>query len=975
MPRFLFIVSGVFYYCFHFRCLIKFASFIKDITFAQTHNMKIKSLFITTVLFVVAYTSFAQKRTITGKITDAATGIPMQGVSVTVMPGGAGTVSAASGTFSVQAADGDRIEFTYIGYGAVSISIKGQTNLEVKMESATTDLGQIVLVGSRSGGRIKTESPVPVDIIKINEAGNTTARMDLTSVLNYTAPSYNYNKQSGADGADHIDLGTLRGLGPDQTLVLINGKRRHQTAFVGLFGTRGRGNSGSDMNAFPEAAVDRIEILRDGASAQYGSDAMAGVINVVLKKDVNHWTINTGLAGYYDHKFNSLNTEDPTQYYTGSQIDGGTFSLSINNGLSIGKNGGFINFSADIFNQGKTYRQVDTTNWQTDKWALPYINTSRRAFGDGSVTSGGAFINMEIPFSANKKTIFYAFGGYNYKAAEAYAYSRNYSARPDRFPINEDGSLIFVDGIMRKSSDGETYYNPIIQTHIQDASVAAGVRGDVGNGWNWDLSNTFGGNNFHYYGDKTFNASDVGNVSQTKFDDGGFYFYQNTINLDFSKAIKSVAQGMNLGLGAEVRFDKYKIYDGEAGSYKTYPNEFGQAGGSQGFPGFSPNDVVDATRTNEAIYVDAELNATKELLLDGALRFENYSDFGSVLTYKLATRYKVTHNFNFRGSISTGFRAPSLQQINFSNTLTSFVAGVLVQSRIANNNDPITRAAGIPKLKEETSVNGSLGFTWKPITWLTFTVDGYWIKVKDRIVLSGLFSADDPTLPATLTDELKALDVSTAQFFANAVNTTNTGLDVVIDYNKKWGNQSFRVLFAGNFQNMKVDDVNVPAPLATTTLNTKTFFSDREKAFLIASAPKSKFSLGLDYGLNKFGIGTHLTYFGKVTLLGFGTGTEDNPYYAGINPQVPSDADPNVLVPENFVFSGKLVTDVYTSYKVSKNATVFLGVDNLMNVHPDLGVNPLAKTYPFDNESGGPWDSVQMGFNGMRLFGKIALNF
>ena len=224
---------------------------------------------------------------------------------------------------------------------------------------------------------------------------------------------------------------------------------------------------------------------------------MAGVMNIILKKNVNQWSINTGFAGYNDHKFNSLNTEDPTQYYTGSRIDGGTFSFSANNGLVIGKNGGFINFTLDYYTQGKTFRQVDTTNWQTNKWALPYFNTGRRAFGDGSVTTAGGFINMEIPTSAKRTTTFYAFGGYNYKASDAYAYSRNYSGRPDRFPIDANGNPLFNYDIMHKSSDGETYYNPHIQTHIQDASLAAGIRGNAGNDWKWDVSNTFGGNNFH----------------------------------------------------------------------------------------------------------------------------------------------------------------------------------------------------------------------------------------------------------------------------------------------------------------------------------------------------------------------------------------------------------------------------------------------------------------------------------------------
>ncbi len=264
------------------------------------------------------------------------------------------------------------------------------------------------------------------------------------------------------------------------------------------------------------------------------------------------------------------------------------------------------------------------------------------------------------------------------------------------------------------------------------------------------------------------------------------------------------------------------------------------------------------------------MNVTKAWLLDGAIRFENYSDFGFVNTYKLATRYKLAHNFNIRGSISTGFRAPSLQQINFSNTVTTFLGNDLVESRIARNGDPITEAAGIPKLKEETSVNGSIGFSWKPVSNLTITLDGYLVKVQNRIVLSGLFGSADTTLAPHLTEQLTAIGVQSAQFFANAVSTTNTGLDIIVDYNKKWGHRGIKLLLAGNFQHMTVDEVHVPPLLNDSYKHRKTFFSDREEAFLLASAPKSKFALNLEYDINDFAIGTHLTYFGNVKLLGFG---------------------------------------------------------------------------------------------------------
>ncbi len=968
-----------------------------------------KILKLSLILLLSQSSIFAQSFVVKGKVTDAKTGAPIDGVTVKLRSSRAGTVTDSNGLFHINASANNELQVSAIGYQPAFAKINGRPEINIALNSSITDLSEIVLVGSRSGGRVRTETPVPIDVININQAGTTTARADLVSQLNYAAPSFNYNKQSGADGADHVDLGTLRGLGPDQTLVLINGKRRHQTAFVTLFGTRGRGNSGADLNAFPEAAVDRIEILRDGASAQYGSDAMAGVINIVLKKDINHWTINTGVAGYYDHKYNSLNSVDPSQYYTGHRVDGGTYTFSANNGFAIGKNGGFINLSLDFLQQQKTFRQVPDTNVSTNSKALP-TNTGRRAFGDGSVTTGGAMYNMEIPTSANNKVTFYSFGGYNYKASDAYAYTRNYSAKPERFPVDNNGNLLYVPSIMHKSRDGETFYNPHIQTHIIDMSMAAGIRGTTSNDWSWDVSNTLGRNDFHYYGDKTFNASDVGKTSPTHFDDGGFNFLQNTVNLDLNKPFKSVAQGFNLGVGAEFRYERYSIYKGEFGSYGSYDtagivyqNLVGDgyddslrvpAAGAQGFPGFSPSDEVKAHRTNVGAYVDAELNVTKQFLVDGAVRVENYSDFGFVSTYKLASRYKVANNFNLRGSISTGYRAPSLQQINFGNTLTSFSGGQLVQSRIARNDDPITKAAGIPKLKQETSVNGSLGFSWKPFTGLTFTLDGYWVKVKNRIVLSGLFSAYDTTLPASFTSQLNSIGVSTAQFFDNAVSTTNIGLDVVIDYNKTWGNKRIKLLLAGNIQHMTVDKVNVPPLLNDSYLHRKTFFSDREEAFLLASAPKSKASLNLEYGISKFSIGTHLTYFGKIRLLGFGytgpgvagSGEPGDPNisgsFTGIDPYV-STEDGKSVVPEVFNFNGKVTTDLYASFKFTRSVSLFVGADNVFNVHPDLGIVPGARYSPdpnvgsqvYDNESGGPWDSVQMGFNGIRFFSKLSFNF
>ncbi|MEO6948612.1 MAG: TonB-dependent receptor [Ginsengibacter sp.] len=931
--------------------------------------------FLQTITICFLFTLSANAQNIEGKVADE-NGRPIESVSVVVKSSKAGTTTNSSGNFSIAAKAGDELSFTSSGYATQEVKIRDQSFLSIVMGSQITQLDQIVLLGSRSGGRVKLESPVPVDVISLSSTSLSAARPDLTSMLNYAAPSFNYNRQSGGDGADHIDLATLRGLGPDQTLVLVNGKRRHQTAFIALFGTRGRGNSGVDLNAIPEAAIDRVEILRDGASAQYGSDAIAGVINIILKKDVDKWQINVGGSGYYDKKFNPyFGGGLKQQYVSGDGLDGKLFNIGINRGFAIGKSKkGFISLSGNFLTQEKTFRQVLDTNL-TNKNALP-INTGRRANGDGSMNSYGGMLNMEAPI-ANTKTTFYSFGEYNYKSSEDYAYTRTFhgynelsSARPGRFPTDANGNLVFIPGIMKSiptpGDVADTVFNPLIETHVSDVSLAVGFKGTLKSDWNWDVSNTIGQNNFHYFGDKTLNASlGASGVNRNHFDDGGFKFLQNTTNVDFSKHYETTSGGgLDLSAGVEFRHEQYKIYAGEKDSYFNYDPTGEKAGGSQGFPGFQPADVVNASRNTEGLYVQTDLDVTSRLLTTFAFRVENYSDFGFLSTYKFATRYKVSPNFNIRGSISTGYRAPSLQQINFSNTFTNVQGGKSFDVKIAPNTSPITKAAGIPALKQETSDNVSLGFTAKPSNDFTITIDGYMIKMKDRIVLSGQF--DNSNL--VLAPILDSLGVAQAQFYANAVNTTNFGVDVILNYVKKWSTTNLNLLLAGNFQDMKINSINVPAALNESFGEQQAFYSQREEKFLKASAPPVKLGLTVDYGFAKrVQIGTHLTYFGKITLFGYGW---DQSY----PPLVTLDGT-STQVLEQFNYNGKLVTDVYASYKIAKSTTFYLGADNLFNIHPDLGYVPGAKMSAYDGEAGGPWDAVQMGTNGLRLFAKMKFSF
>jgi iron complex outermembrane receptor protein len=957
----------------------KYKKIYFTIAINNIHMRYFKQAFLMFIFFCFAQQSFSQSKTITGKITDAK-GIALEGVSVQVVSTKKGTLTAKDGSFSLIIFPTDVVHLSYIGYQSKEIEIGNQTNITVALESGNNDLGEIILIGSRRNGRVKTETAVPVDVINLNQATMPTAKMDLTSILNTAVPSFNYNKQSGSDGADHIDLATLRGLGPDQTLVLVNGKRRHQTAFVAVFGTRGRGASGTDLNAIPQGAIDKIEVLRDGASAQYGSDAIAGVINLILKKDINKFNMNIGWSGYDDDKYNSYYGRNLGQYPYAKKIDGNTVALNMNYGFALGKKGGFMNITASGNIADKTYRQVnDTSNLTTNNNAL-ILNTVRRANGDASLVSGGTMINIEIPI--NSSTFFYAFGGFNFKSSDAFAFSRNFSGKPNRFPTTGAGTLIFDPNIMTKTPDGDIFYNPHIQTNIEDLSLTTGVKGVTKNNWNWDLSSSRGSNKFHFYGDETYNAS-LGS-RQTRFDDGGFLFAQHTVNLNFSKEIKNVASGLNIAFGAEHRNENYKIFAGEEASftnynptkYHTQPNANAPsgydtlyvAGGSQGFPGYRPSDEVNAKRNILGLYADGELDLTKKWLVGIAARFENYSDFGATTNFKIATRYKVAYNFNIRGSFSTGFRAPSLQQINFSSTFTTVQGGKISEVKIAPNYSAIAKAAGIPNLTQEKSTNFSMGFTWKPIKDLSITLDGYMVQVKDRVVLSGQFDASDATLDLALTNTLNSLNVGLAQFFANAVNTTNTGIDLVIEYNKKWGNHTLKAIVAGNVQNMKIDQINTPTKLNDNEQHRQTFFSDRERKFLLASAPPAKGTVSFEYGYKSWTIGTKYSYFGKIDLYGYG---EDG---LGINPKVPTDANSAVYVSDRYIYKPKVVVDLFMSHKFNNRATLFFGADNLFNIHPDYGFLQNAKGWAFNTETGGPWDAVQMGSNGRRLFARLVLN-
>lgn len=803
-----------------------------------------------------------------------------------------------------------------------------------KKTSEAQELKEVQIVGSRNTKRTVVNSAVPIDVINVKDVTTQSGKLEINELLQYVAPSFNANKQSGSDGADHVDPASLRGMGPDQTLVLINGKRRHQSSLINLFGTKGRGNTGTDLNAIPASAIKRIEILRDGAAAQYGSDAIAGVINIVLNDNIDQVTgavtygaYNTNAQGEFDPGTANIKNNFLDENSFGNTLgqkrnfDGQSLKVAANYGVAVGKKGGIANFTAEYINKEKTLR--------------PGFDF-RKGFGEAAIQGLNLFGNLVVPIS--DKSEFYAFGGRNFRDTDAYAFTRN-------------GGERVVESIYPGG------YTPRITSEIVDNSIAAGIRTKYASGWKMDLSNTFGKNLFHYYIKGTLNASLVGN-SPTEFNAGGHSLSQNTTNLDFTKNYDSVLNGMNLAFGAEFRTEQFSIFAGEEGSYATYDtagrpitNPATQTaptdpisgelrpGGSQGFPGYSPANEVKKNRNNVSLYTDAEFDVTDKLLVSTAVRFENYSDFGSTLNGKLAARLKATDNINFRGSLSTGFRAPSLAQVYYNLRFTNFSSGGATEVILSSNDSPVTQAFGINKLNEEKAVNGSLGVT-ASFGAFTATVDGYFINVKDRIVLTGYFDASALNL-----------GVSAAQFFTNGVDTKTAGVDVVLAWKKKFGDSNFAATLVGNINHMTIGDVK------NGTLDKETFFGEREKAFLLASAPANKFGLNLNYDKKWFNAGLAFTRFSKVELLDYQM-YEDVADYGSFADQIKAATD---------TYNAKIVTDLTLGFKLNKSSKLSIGANNLFNIYPDQQDDWV--------EAGGYWDAVQMGFSGAYYYARLGFTF
>lgn len=779
----------------------------------------------------------------------------------------------------------------------------------VKPAEEVIKLEAFVSTGSRFNDRTVIDSPVPIDIVtnlEIRAGGYTEANQ----ILQALAPSFNFPRPSVTDGSDHIRPATLRGLAPDQVLVLVNGKRRHSSALVNINGSIGRGSVSVDLNALPATSIGSIEVLRDGAAAQYGSDAIAGVINVSLRKDLGYEL--TGTAG---------------KSYAG---DGGVIEGAFDGGSKLG-DAGFLHASTYFRHRqhtnrtGRDIRQQyfitrngapaiasvfsgtnNTPIYQATDVLDPReatIDRHNAQQGDSDSKEGGIMLNGSLPLANGVEA--YGFAGYTRRDGR--------SAANFRVALNDNNvRAIFPNGFL-----------PFIEAKITDASATGGLKGRAGD-WAYDVSETWGGNKLRYDVDHTVNAT-LGTASPTHFYAGQLSFQQSVTNLDLTRNFDIGGRSpLKTAIGGEYRWENFRIRAGEPDSYRNggvLILDGPKAGlpasttpGAQGFPGYQPADQSNPTRHSEAAYVDFENQVTDRLLLSAAARFEDYNDFGSTVTGKLAARFEFVKGFALRGSVSNGFRAPSLAQSYFSSTATNFIGGVPFEIRTFPVTSGVAKALGAQSLKPEKSDNSSIGFTGQLTDSFTASVDFYQIKIRDRIAYSSNFN-DVGTRNFLATQGFGS--VGGVRFFTNAVDSRTRGVDFTSRYGLKFLNGSKLTLTGSfNISQQKLTRVaGTPAQLAA--VSTIPLIDRIEVYRYERGQPKNNINLSANYDIGAWSFLAREVRYGPVTTVASITDfTRDQ------------------------VFSEKWVLDLDVGYRFSKNLRVNVGANNALNVKPDLIIAP-----------------------------------
>ncbi|WP_017476623.1 TonB-dependent siderophore receptor [Pseudomonas sp. PAMC 26793] len=767
-------------------------------------------------------------------------------------------------------------------------------------ETDTADvpkLDTVIVTGTRAQERTASASLSPIDVIS-GDTLRSTGSDELGAVLARLIPSINFPRPSLVDGAELVRPAQLRGLSPDQVLVLVNGKRRHTSAFVNLGGAVGRGSAPADLNAIPLSAVDHIEVLRDGASARYGSDAIAGVINVILKHDDHGGSITSKFGEY-------------------KKGDGIQRNLSGNTGVALGDNG-FINLSAegadnDYTNRaGKDFRpgSVGSTTY------------GQRVFrqGEPATDQGKLFLNSEYSFSEAAE--FYAFGGYSKTRGETAAFYRASNASNNIPALNPNG------------------YLPLIRGDVEDTSLAVGLRGLLAYDWHYDVSVNYGKNQYQI-GTETINTS-LGLATPRKFDNGTLVNDQKQLSLDLSRefSLGWLPYPVSVAFGGEYLDQGYQIKAGDPASYYQT--------GSSGLGGFRDSDAGTSTRHNWAQYLDLETNFTEKLSASAAVRHEDYSDFGSNVSGSLSARYDFTPQVALRGSVSNGFRAPSLAQQNFAYTSSQLIGNTIQEAGTFPANSQVARLLGAQDLKAEKSRNYSLGLVLEPTDNLTVTADVYRIDISDRISLSSnLDLSKNPAALAYLqANGVGNINYTTVRYFTNATDTTTNGVDLVANYRYQLDNGvRWNSTVGYNYNHTKVTDVKANPSVLDSLGASLVRVDRRERIGLLGdTTPQHKLSLGNDLSFGNWALHSNLVRYGSFTSY---------------------QADPT----NDQRFKAAWLLDLSADYKL-KNWTFTVGGDNVTDKYPE-------KLNAYASSGGNLAYSTfsPYGYSGAFYYGKVAYNW
>jgi len=919
------------------------------------------------VLSILPGLTLAQNGSIRGRVTDA-TGAPLSRATISAEAAGLRATSDEQGRYEIRgvAAGTYTVRVRLLGYVPQSVKVTvGQSAVtqDFRLAEQAISLSPVdVVVGSRARHTAAEQLAVPVDIFTAEDLTKQGVT-ETGQILQSLAPSINFPHQSVTDATDIVRPFTLRGLSPDQTLVLVNGWRRHQTALVNTFayGT-GAGSSGVDLNAIPSSAIDRIDVLRDGAAAQYGSDAIAGVVNMVLKEGQFTPFINTSVG----------------RYHTANYPDDGT-TVNLNGGWGIGVGRGSLGLFAEFLDRQPTNRAwadiyEDAGTGVADSIVDGQVIVKRNPvpqpnhhWGDGLEKDVMTMANFRLPLNDRGTTELYSFGGYSFRKGTGNGYRR---CAVDCASLGgRSWPQIYPFG-----------YLPEFAPNVTDYSMAGGIRTATA-GWSIDLGAAYGFNRFDYDVRNTLNVSlgpclDPANpcspgpdsipatgdeiANKTAFFAGRLQRDELTVGVNAVKTMTlGLPQPVNVAIGAAFRREGYQISRGELASYID-GNHAAPGGGdarpySQVFPGFRPQDESDTHRTNVGAYVDLETNLTPKFLTDVAARFENYSDFGSLVTGKLALKLQPSPRILFRAAGSTGFRAPGLGQSHFSHVSTNVIGGVPTDVFTAPVDAPAARLFGSKPLREETSVNVSGGLAFSPNDNVTFTLDVFQIKINHRILLSATF--DDSVTQALLAANGFA-NISGIQYFTNGIDTRTRGIDLTGSLRMAAGQGTVDWTAAVNYTKNKILRTDpLPAALDTTGASTETGIIDSVTYIGITEErPDWRGTLTGEYNLGRVHALVRGSYYGKF-----------------------SSAQPGYCDLCRDGYGAKALFDAEIGYRFA-SIDLALGVRNLFDTYPDQpksltivdGVN-TAKDYN-NNFGVFPWAAASpFGYNGRYLYARAEM--